>query len=238
MTRLSDRIEVQLEELIASGDLAVGARLPGERALINRLSASRPVIREAISRLESRGLVRVYPSRGTYVTGTPEWGVKAHWQSVVAGDRAKLLSLLEVRECLEVRGAALATERATEEDLAELRLAHMSFEQQAERGSIPDVNHWDKVFHYRLATAAHNEVLASFVENLNSTITTSRRSVFARPFGISRSLDEHRRILEAVEARDADEATAAVAAHIGRVRREIAEITAEQAEAAQSGDGR
>src|ERR687887_677683 len=96
--RLSDQVENQIEDLIVSGDFAVGTRLPGERALLQRFSVSRTVIREAISRLESRGLLRVYPSRGTFVTGTPEWGVKAQWQSWVARDSDKLLSILEVRE--------------------------------------------------------------------------------------------------------------------------------------------
>src|SRR5436305_472090 len=89
--RLAEQVEAQIEDLIVTGEFAVGTRLPGERALLQRFSVSRTVIREAISRLDSRGLLRVYPSKGTYVTGTPEWGVKAQWQSWVARDSSKLL---------------------------------------------------------------------------------------------------------------------------------------------------
>ena len=98
--RLAHQVEAKIEDLIAAGEYAVGSRLPGERELMKRLEVSRPVVREAIGRLESRGLLRVYPSKGTFVTGTPEWGVKAQWQSWVARDRTKLLAVLEVRECL------------------------------------------------------------------------------------------------------------------------------------------
>jgi GntR family transcriptional repressor for pyruvate dehydrogenase complex len=227
--RLSDQVEAQIEDLIVSGEFAVGTRLPGERALLQRFSVSRTVIREAISRLESRGLLRVYPSSGTYVTGTPEWGVRAQWQSWVAGDSDKLLAILEVRECLETRAAALATERATDEDLAELRLAQLNFEQQVERRSVADMSHWDKVFHLQLATCSRNSVLASFVQNVNDVITAQRRSILADQAVARRSLVQHGRIVEAIEAQDAQRAIRAVAEHLRSTRETIAAL-AEDAE--------
>lgn len=223
--RLSDQVEAQIERLIVTGEFAVGTRLPGERALLERFSVSRTVIREAISRLESRGLLRVYPSKGTYVTGTPEWGVKAQWHSWVARDSSKLLAILEVRECLEVRAAALAIERADDDDLAELRLAHLNFEQQCARESLADMSHWDKIFHHQLATCSHNSVLASFVRNVNEVIVSQRRSILADPAVARRSLDQHRRIVEAVEARDAERAMRAVAEHIASTRETIAHLS-------------
>ena len=66
--RLAHQVEAKIEDLIAAGEYAVGSRLPGERELMKRLEVSRPVVREAIGRLESRGLLRVYPSKGTFVT--------------------------------------------------------------------------------------------------------------------------------------------------------------------------
>ena len=222
--RLSDQVETQIEDQIVSGEFPVGARLPGERALLQRFSVSRTVIREAISRLESRGLLRVYPSRGTFVTGTPEWGVKAQWQSWIARDSDKVLALLEVRECLETRAAVLASERATDDDLAELRLAHMNFEQQCERGSLADMSHWDKMFHLALAACARNEVLSSFVQSVNAVVMSQRRSTLADPAVARRSLEQHRRILEAVEARDGERARQAVADHIASTRETITRL--------------
>ncbi len=212
--RLSDAVEAQIEDLIVSGELAVGSRLPSERALLQQFSVSRSVIREAISRLESRGIIRAYPSSGTYVTGTPEWGVKAHWQSWVARDRGKLLAILEVRECLETRAAALAAERASDIELAELRLAHLNFEQQCARGSVADMSQWDKLFHHQLGICSGNTVLAGFVQNVNDVIGAPRRSILADPAVASRSLAEHARIADAVEARDPERAMLAVAEHI------------------------
>jgi GntR family transcriptional repressor for pyruvate dehydrogenase complex len=221
---LSDQVENQIEDLIVGGEYSVGTRLPGERALLQRFSVSRTVIREAISRLESRGLLRVYPSRGTFVTGTPEWGVKAQWQSWIARDSDKVLALLEVRECLETQAAALATERASDDDLAELRLAHMNFEQQLARGSLADMSHWDKMFHHALAVCSRNEVLGAFVQNVNDVVMSLRRSTLADPAVARRSLEQHRRILEAVEARDGERARQAVADHIASTKETITRL--------------
>lgn len=225
--RLSDQVESQIEDLIASSEFPVGSRLPGERTLMTRLSVSRPVIREAINRLESRGLLRVYASRGTYVTGTPEWGVKAQWQSWVSKDQGKVLALLEVRECLEIRAAVLACERGSEAELAELRLSHLSFEQQVARASVADMSHWDKVFHHQLAVCSGNPVLASFIQNANDTLTTQRRSVLALPPVAARSLEEHGIILEAVESRNSIAAMSAVAQHLESTRQAILKTTSD-----------
>ena len=224
--RLVHQVESQLEDLIVSGEFGVGSRLPGERPLLQRFSVSRPVIREAISRLESRGLLRVYPSSGTYVTGTPEWGVKAQWQSWVARDTEKLLDILEVREALETRAAALAAERASDHDVAELRLAQLNFAQLVARGSLADMSHWDKIFHHQLAICSGNTVLASFVQNVNDVMVSQRRSILADPAVARRSLEHHERIVAAIEARDAARAISAVADHIGGTRRTIAELAA------------
>jgi GntR family transcriptional regulator, transcriptional repressor for pyruvate dehydrogenase complex len=218
---LSDRVEAALEAMIIDGQLAVGSKLPGERILMARLGVSRPVVREAISRLKSRGLLRVYPSRGTFVTGTPEWGVGSQWQSWMAGDRERALNFHDVAACLTVLAAELAAAGTSDADLAELRLAHMCFEQQCERGSVADIVHWDKVFHYRLAVCSGNPVLAAFVKDIHDAMKASHRSTLADRKTTQLSLREHAEILAAVEARDPERAGRAAVAHNDRARREI-----------------
>jgi len=224
---LVDRIEAALEEMIVKGDLSVGTRLPGERTLMQRLGVSRPVVREAISRLKSRGLLRVYPSKGTFVTGTPEWGVDSQWQSWMVGDRERALAMSEVADCLNVRAAELAALRAGEADLAELRLAHECFEQQCERRNVPDIVHWDKVFHHRVAVCAGNPVLVSFLKQIHEAMKATHRSTLAAPSTTERSLGEHRELLAAIEARDSARAARAALAHADSARREILRETAD-----------
>ena len=96
---------------------------------------------------------------------------------------------------------------------AELRLAHLCFEQQVDRGSVADVSHWDHVFHHQLAVCSGNEVLACLHQNANETLATQRRSLLALPGVAARSLREHARILDAIERRDAEGAVAASRPH-------------------------
>jgi GntR family transcriptional repressor for pyruvate dehydrogenase complex len=220
-TRLSDQAESLIEELITSGELKVGAKLPGERELVNRLGVSRTVVREAIGRLASRGILHVQAGKGTYVTGTPSFAFDERWQAWLSGDLEKVGAMLAVREVLEVKGAAWAAERATDEDLKELQAAHAEFERAVKSGPVSDVAQADKLFHYQLAVCAHNDVLTSFVHSINESIVATRRSSLASPGGASQSLEEHRAILLAVETRDPHLASDAVARHIGRVRRDL-----------------
>jgi GntR family transcriptional repressor for pyruvate dehydrogenase complex len=129
--------------------------------------------------------------------------------------------MLAVREVLEVKGAAWAAERATESDLRELRAAHEEFERAVASGPVSDIAQADKLFHYQLAVCAHNDVLTSFVHSINESIVATRRSALAAPGGASKSLEEHRAIIRAVEARDPHQSSDAVSRHIGRVRRDI-----------------
>jgi len=220
-TRLSDQAESLIEELITNGELKVGAKLPGERELVNRLGVSRTVVREAIGRLASRGILHVQAGKGTYVTGTPGVALNERWQAWLAGDLEKVSAMVAVREVLEVKGAAWAAERATDEDLKELRAAFEEFERAVKSGPVSDIAQADKLFHYQLAVSAHNDVLTSFVQSINESIVATRRSALAAPGGAAKSLEEHRAILLAVEARDSHQASEAVARHIGRVRRDI-----------------
>jgi len=220
-TRLSDQAESLIEELITNGELKVGAQLPGERELVNRLGVSRTVVREAIGRLASRGILRVQAGKGTFVTGTPSTALNDRWQAWLSGDRDKVRAMLEVREVLEVRGGAWAVERATEPELMELRRAHEEFERCVAGGHVSDIAHADMLFHFQLAVCAHNDVLISFVQNINESIATSRRSALAAPGGATKSLQEHGAILLAVEARDRARAMEAVASHIRRVLSDI-----------------
>ncbi len=220
-TRLSDQAEALIEELITSGELQIGARLPGERELVNRLGVSRTVVREAVGRLASRGILRVQAGKGTFVTGTASSALNERWQAWLGGDRDKVRAMLEVRETLETKGAAWAVQRATRSDLEELRRSHEDFERSVANGNWTDVSQADKLFHYRLAVCAHNEVLSSFVQNINESISSNRRSVLAAPGGAAKSLREHGEILMAIEEHNEKAAMKAVAKHIRRVLNDI-----------------
>src|SRR5258708_38915344 len=120
-TRLSDQAESLIEELITNGELKVGARLPGERELVNRLGVSRTVVREAIGRLASRGILHVQAGKGTFVTGTASFAFNERLQAWLGGDLGEVSAVVAGRGGLWVKGAAWASEGGTQGHPKELR---------------------------------------------------------------------------------------------------------------------
>ena len=115
--RLSDSAVDEILKLIKLGKLPLGSRLPSERELITRLHVSRASLREAIRMLETMGVLLVLPGRGTWIREDYVRPISNEWLSWLPSHQKDVTELLEMRETLEVQAAALAAERATEEQL-------------------------------------------------------------------------------------------------------------------------
>src|SRR5262245_33801699 len=119
----ADRVSevvARLEEAILSGRLAPGDKLPAERALQAELGVSRSVVREAISRLASMGLVRSVHGSGTRVEAPSARPLRAGYQRLLRQGEFDLAHLAAVRLPLETSIAALAAQHRTPEQLQRL----------------------------------------------------------------------------------------------------------------------
>lgn len=187
----------QLRALILAGDLAPGSRL-AQADLAEQLGTSRTPVREALRRLVGEGLVEFHPNRGFW---TSDLGLAA------------VLRRLEVRLILEPGIAALAAQRRAADDLAALRA---SVQQEIDAGSPADAHDASRDFHLVLARAAANSELERTLESL--WIAEVGRRLMTRRAAAhdwwSADVEEHRRILEAVEARRDDEASDLMARHV------------------------
>ncbi|MDQ3943392.1 MAG: GntR family transcriptional regulator, partial [Actinomycetota bacterium] len=112
--RLRDRAADQLLEMVVSGGLEPGERLPPERELCARLGVSRTVVREALNLLEARGLISIEHGRGAVVSGGNTDAVRDTLGLILRVRPKALWELLEMRKILEVEISGLAAERATE----------------------------------------------------------------------------------------------------------------------------
>src|SRR3982751_1364338 len=117
--RLYRQIAAQLSALIASGEFAVGQRLPSERELAVQLGVSRPSLREALIALELEGLVEVRVGAGIWVTAASGRGAETPVQHEGEGP----FELLRARWLIEGEVAAMAAREATDADLASIRAA-------------------------------------------------------------------------------------------------------------------
>ena len=228
VSRTSHAIVEQIQELIKSGTLTAGDRLPNERALCEQFGVSRVTVREALRILEANGLVevRVGSHGGSFLT-TPS-------PEIVGDNLAHLLSLsdisgsaaTEARQIYETAMLPLVIERATTEDIAELHSLVAQASESLTAGEYsPEMS---AEFHMRLAACTHNSAITALMKSFYGPILTSLSTAkAAAPVMGERGIEEHRVIVDAIDARDLDRATRILQEHLDRTAARIARLEEE-----------
>ena len=222
---LTDEAIEQIKAMIAAGELRPGDRLPPEKELSERLGLSRSSLREAVKALEAIRVLAVRRGDGTYVTSLrPEVLLGALSFVADVQQDGSVLEMLAVRRILEPEAAALATGRATGDDVARLRglLA-----QVGEQTSVDDLVAHDLVFHRSLCGLSGNDYLSSLLDTLSGRTLRARvwRGL-TQDGAVERTLTEHRAIVDAVEAGDPDLVRAQVTVHVSGVAQWLARALA------------
>jgi len=219
--RLSDNAIEQIVTLVREGKLPAGAKLPAERQLMNMLSVSRTSLREAIRTLETMGVLRVVPGRGTYVR---EDGVSSYaedWYAWLMGHRLEVVQILEMHEALEVKVAELAAARATPDHIAALEHQLEAMRRAADDDDHEALVSADAAFHRIVREASGNEVIARLLSDLEGTVDSTRHALMSLPSRVQRVIPDHEAILDGIRAGDAEIASACTLAHIRRSKEEL-----------------
>ena len=214
-TRVFEGVVLQIQRLIVDGALKPGERLPPERELAARLSVSRSSVRDAIRILELAGLVVPRQGEGTVVADLAPENVAAPIAAALLRKRELIGELLDVRRMIEPTLAARAAERATPEEIARLEEILERQAAKAARGE-PTVDE-DGEFHYQIALAAKNGVVRSVLDVLMQLLRETRARSLQAPGRPRRSLEGHRRIVEAIARHDPEGAERAVRLHLEEI---------------------
>jgi len=210
-----------LREAILSGRFAPGDRLPAEADLCTEYGVSRSTVREALRVLASQNLVATARgvSGGTFVALPKASEIRSYLENsfgmLTVHDEVPVDALLEARDVLEVPAAGLAAQRADAAAIAGLRATIVDVE-TTDFDRIQECNH---LFHALLVEAAGNPLLEVVTRPVFSVLVS--RSVHEPVVGNaywSIVVEDHRLILEAVEAGDAEEARSRMRAHLDRLR--------------------
>jgi GntR family transcriptional repressor for pyruvate dehydrogenase complex len=213
---VTDEAIVKIKDMIISGELAPGDRLPPEKELSERLGLSRNSMREAVKALEVIRVLDVRRGDGTYVTSLePRLLLEAMTFVVDLHDDHSILELFAVRRILEPAAAGLAAARITEVDVAALRT---QIESVDETTSVEGLVAHDLEFHGAIADLAGNGYLATLIESLSSRTVRARvwRGL-TQEHSIKRTLSEHAAIVDALAAGDARLVEALSTVHIAGV---------------------
>ncbi len=209
--RLADQVADHLMALIAGGELKPGDRLPPEPELMKQFQVGRSSIREAIGALSLVGLVSVKAGQGTHVTGFSGENLTKPIGLLGIG-RERIEELVEARIELERVIVRLAAERATADDLAEIRVKHAELE-EALANNQELIKH-DLAFHLAVAASCRNLVLIKFLHEMRQPISHWMEQKAKFDWGYAQVHEQHEIILLALEAHNPARAEAALTAHL------------------------
>jgi len=197
-----------LQTAIVKGDLSPGEKI-GEVELCSRFNLTRGPLREALGRLESRGLL----------VRRPHAGVK-----VVSVSMDELMELYRIREVMEGLAARQAAERMTDDEIAGLYTTLDGHETMIEKahGQAYYQAEGDYDFHHRIATGSRNAKLAQMLlGDLYYMVRMYRYRLSTASGRPHMALGEHRRIVEAIAQRDGELAEFLMKRHINAARQNI-----------------
>ena len=222
-SRTADEVVQQIESLILEGVLRVADRLPGERELARQFEVSRPILREALKTLETRGLIVTRHGGGTYVADVIGQVFSKPVLDIIATNRKATADYLEYRREIEGIAAEYAAQRATKDDIALLDRIMARMEQAHERANLEEEASIDVEFHLAIGEFAHNIILLHTLRScyrlLSDDVFQNRRLMFDLPGAREAFLSQHRAIYAAVTEGDPARARQAAMDHITYVER-------------------
>ncbi len=211
-TKLYQKVVKQVQDVIRDGLLRPGDKLPPERELAEMLHVSRGSLREAILTLESMGLVEPRHGEGTVVRDLSAAPLVNQLSAMLLQKRALVGELLEFRLMIEPALAARAAANATKEEIAHLEEILNRQQAKVDQGELAIDE--DSKFHYAIAQAARNSVVLKVLDVFMDYLRDSRElslQVEGRP---QKSLNSHRRILNAIAQKNPAAAETAMRRHI------------------------
>lgn len=207
----------QIRELISSGAIKPGEKLPPERKLAEHLGVSRGQIREAINKLQFYGIVKVQPQSGTIVTGIGIVALEGLITDILKIENVDFKSLIDTRILLEKEAARLAAKNRTKDDLVQLSNALRQYEEKLDQEN--DAVEEDLLFHIKIAEASRNTVLKSLMIIITPDIVNNFiQFKVCSETNNKKTIEEHRKILEMISQQNEAGAEKAMEHHLTDIK--------------------
>lgn len=217
LNRVSQAIVEQVKLLMRQGRLKPGDRLPSERELCERFGVSRVTVREALRVLEAGGLVdiRVGARGGAFVTSPTSQQVGEGLADLLNLSPLTARDVTEARQVFELGIVPIVVERATDEDITDLREMLRKHREALDRGDYEMA--MSAEFHVRIAASTHNPAIEMLVQSFHGPLLMSLLTAKElAPLMGQRGAEEHTAIVDAIAARDVERATSIMSEHLQR----------------------
>ena len=213
ITKKNTRTQIllsEIEKLIVNGSMVPGQRLD-EMVLAKKYGVSRTPVREAIRALTAIGLVQNTGKQGSQVAKL---------------SIAMLIEMFELMAVLEGMCAQLAARRATKNELLEMKKTHQLLEKTFEKGNHKEFYNVNLQFHDQLYYASHTQYLAEETLRLRRRLSPYRMRVTFQPGRMSSTLEEHNKILIAINKGESELAKNEAISHLRLIGNDLEDFIA------------
>ena len=224
-SQLTMQVVDHVRQLISSGELKPGDRLPPERELARKLKISRSSLRAGIGFLAAMGVLKSRHGAGTFVSSGPPALDSSSFNVLGALHGFLPWQMFEARLVIEANVACLAAERATGDHIAEL--AEEVAEMYASMDDPQEYLIHDVRFHRTISRAAGNPILGALMETISASLYDTRRRTVGNTSDLKVSAEMHREIYRAIRTRNGAAAKKAMEEHLKQAQ------AAEEAEPAE-----
>jgi GntR family transcriptional regulator, transcriptional repressor for pyruvate dehydrogenase complex len=219
---ISQIIIEQIQNMILSGQLKTGDKLPPERQLIEMLKVGRPALREALKSLEVVGLIEKKHGQGNYITSNMESSFYKPLSLAFKLNNGNIEDILDLREVLEtftVRETAL---RANNEDIQRLYKIH---ENMIAENDDHKKSEYDRLLHYEIAKISGNKLIVSIMESTSYLMETFFDKTLYISLYEEKSInviyEEHLKLIQLIEKHDQVAAVEAIQSHLKKINIEL-----------------
>lgn len=199
--RISDQVFEQMKQQILQGTWKPGQKLPSENDLAASFGVSRITVRQAMQKLAVLGLVDTRSGEGSYIKEASLFPVMNSIMPIAYLGNNDIRQVLEFRQMVEVETAGFAAEKATPEEIEQLKelyneMKWMDFEKDQQQFAKLDLD-----FHFQIAEMTKNELIIA-THNILREILSNAMDQIVEHLGTEAGIYYHGKLLEAIEAKD------------------------------------
>lgn len=225
-TKVYEQVIVQIKDMINSGTLKKGDKLPSERELASGLGVSRASIREALRALEVIGLISCRQGEGNFVRESFDDNLFEPLSVMFTLNQSKPSDIFDLRRVMEVETAALAAKSITKKELEELKkLIDDMNDCEDEEKKVK----LDKKFHYKIAKASKNFLIVTVLSTLSTLIDSLIKDARAQILKNKKNEEiidlQHKSIVDALEKGDSEEAASMMRIHMKLINENLIELS-------------
>ncbi|ERI89658.1 FCD domain protein [Clostridiales bacterium oral taxon 876 str. F0540] len=198
-TKVYEQVIEEIKEMIVSGKLKKGDKLPPERELVEQLQASRASIREALKALQIIGLIESRQGGGNYIRESFEGSLFEPLSIMFSLQNSGPEEILELRKIIEVETAALAAKNINDEELIEIKCIIDQIKESYDEELNAKL---DKELHYKIANASGNflvvVILTAVSSLVDSFIKDARKRILTQAENREILIEHHENLYNAL----------------------------------------